>query len=146
MSVDWLITKSDHIPLCNAESAYYTWNIPEKVTFWSRWHFRGWSPDCTVPLSTDTASVWSWPMGPLWHMVRSKNPFVKSCEQFVSWISFIKWFCLISDLYHAIEQHPEHGDFTLAICPGGFFLLAIFFLLVGFLAAHKQMPGKWWKI
>jgi len=22
------------------------------------------------------------------------------------------------DLYHAIEQHPEHGDFTLAICPG----------------------------
>ena len=29
-------------------------------------------------------------------------------------------FYFISDLYHAIEQHPEHGDFTLAICPGGF--------------------------
>ena len=27
-------------------------------------------------------------------------------------------FISISDLYHAIEQHPEHGDFTLAICPG----------------------------
>jgi abhydrolase domain-containing protein 2 len=23
-----------------------------------------------------------------------------------------------ADLYHAIEPHPEHGDFTLAICPG----------------------------
>ena len=36
---------------------------------------------------------------------------------------FVVNFCIISDLYHAIEQHPEHGDFTLAICPGCFFPL-----------------------